>query len=466
MLKDGARNNQLDSEHLSLSTGSNIGVNIIPKIESGNAKIGVVGLGQVGLPTALSFLRIGYSVIGYDTNYHLVEDLSKGITIIPENGIKSLLVEGLTTGKILFESSIHLLVDADVIIVCVPTPLDSELHADLAFLNKALVEIAARCMESQKLIVVESSIPPKTMSTLVLPTLQKSASKKLGIDFLLAFCPERLSPGQALYEISDSDRIIGTSDGQSFEAAKALYSRLTNANVISSNFETVEVSKLAENAFRDVNIAFANELAMVCRGYGVDVRQVINIANTHPRVNILTPGPGVGGPCLPKDPYLLISKANLPSQSLIKHARILNDSMPAYLINLLDSKLASIPESQSKGSVQIGVLGVTYKPDVNDYQNSPAERIISELRRAGYQDITVHDPVCDESFGMKKSTDLKSLVKKSDCVIISTGHGIYESLSPYDFKKSCVIMDAARVLKTTNFIGSGHVYYMAPGLEI
>jgi UDP-N-acetyl-D-mannosaminuronic acid dehydrogenase len=438
---------------------------LVSRIRKKDAEIGVVGLGQVGLPTALSFVKGGFNVTGYDTNSALVNSLSQGITMITENDIKDLLVRAISDKKILFSSSSRSLINSDVVVICVPTPLGTNLEPDLSYLTKAITEIGSCCIKSKKkLIIIESSIPPTTMSVLVSSKLERITGKICGVGFLLAFCPERLSPGQALREISHAVRLIGVSNDESFESAEALYSCLTNAELIKTNFETAEISKLAENAFRDVNIAFANELAMICRDYQADVKEVINIANTHPRVNILDPGPGVGGPCLPKDPYLLTYKSSI-SSSLIRRARSINDSIPAYLVGLLASRIHTRFSDRAKNKIKIGILGVTYKPNVNDYQNSPTERIIFELSKHGYQDISVHDPICKETFGMKSNSDLKSLLKDGDCIIICTGHEVYASLSPGDFKPNCIILDAARLLNKEVFITSGHVHYMAPGLD-
>lgn len=437
---------------------------IITRIKRKDSRIGIVGIGQVGLPTALSFLKAGYYVIGYDTNPHLIENLTSGNTAVHEEGIKDLLIKGLSSRRILFGSSPRILIDADVIILCVPTPLGPDLNVDLSYLRIAITEVASNCMQSKKLLVIESSVPPMTMSGLIVPIIEKISASKLGNGFLLAFCPERLSPGQALAEISEGVRVVGVTDDASYKAVVALYSALNDAKIIKSNFETTEVSKLAENAFRDVNIAFANELAMVCHDYKVDVMEVIQIANTHPRVKIHYPGPGVGGPCLPKDPYLLLPKSSI-STSLIRKARSVNDSMPAYLVDDFVRKIQMLKPDKMKEALKIGILGVTYKPDVNDCQNSPTERIISELLKRGYQDITVHDPICKESFRMRASFDLKPLLKTSDCIIISTGHKIYALLHPDDFKPSCIIVDAPRILRKTEFLGTKHVHYSAPGLD-
>ncbi|MPZ07160.1 MAG: nucleotide sugar dehydrogenase [Nitrososphaeraceae archaeon] len=453
----------INGPSMSQIAGNTSAHDIITRIKTKDVKVGVVGLGQVGLPTALTIAKVGYNVIGYDTNSSLLDELSKGITAIQEDEIKNLLVRGLSTDRIMFGSSYQSLSAADIIIVCVPTPLGRDLSADLSYLSKAVNGIASHCVNSKKLLIIESSIPPMTMSGLVVPILEKATGKKLGSGFLLAFCPERLSPGQALNGISDTVRIIGATDSESYEAAKTLYSNFTDAQLVCSSFETAEVSKLAENAYRDVNIAFANELAMVCQHYNVDVTEVIQIANTHPRVNIHNPGPGVGGPCLPKDPYLLLSKSRI-SASLIEKARSINDSMPRYVVDLMVRKLEIISPAKQANKLKIGILGTAYKPNVNDIQNSPTKRIILELRKRGYTEIIVHDPICKETFGMR-SSDLKSLLKNCDCIILVTGHDAYASLSPNDFKPSCIIVDAARKLRKKEFIGSKRTYYTAPGLD-
>lgn len=434
---------------------------LFKKIKDKTANIGVVGLGQVGLPTSLSFIESGYTVLGYDLNKELIRSLRKGKTQIPENRIKKLLISGVQKNTFKLSASSAILEGSDVIVMCVPTPLSEGNSVNLAYVQNALKDLAKYLMGGMKLVIIESSIPPLTMDAMVVPTLETFTNKKTPSDFLISFCPERVAPGRAISEINTNPRIIGVRDRQSYVATSMLYSKITRNKVIATDFVTAEISKLAENSFRDVNIAFANELAIICQNFGVDVLDVIKTANTHPRVNIHHPSSGVGGPCLPKDPYLLVE--NMGARlSLIRTARSINDSIPAYLVQILCDKLSAIDRKDK--TLKIGILGVAYKADVNDSQYSPARAIISELRISGFKNISVHDPYCHESFGARLEPELNILLMESDCIIISTPHSQYASIKATRFKKNCIVFDPVRVLSANKSYDDRGILYVAPGL--
>ena len=436
---------------------------LIHKIEERVTTICVLGLGQVGLPTAVSFLNIGYKVIGYDVNKKLIEQIKHGVSPIPESGFNDLMLKFIENGMFTATTSPDVLQVSDVIIICVATPLNtSSLTADMSFLKKALDSVA-RYLDSKKLIVIESTIPPKTMREFVIPNLEQLTGKKAGKDFLISFCPERIAPGNALYEFSNNPRVIGADDEDSYLASKSLFSKLTRGGLHRVDTATAEISKLAENTYRDINIALANELAIICEQNGVDVLDVISIANTHPRVSIHKPGPGVGGPCLPKDPYLLLMK-NKADISLVKIARSINDAMPTHVVKtvvkLIESKnIESKNNHQSKDNLSLAILGVSYKANVNDTRYSPTERIVSELMEMGFNNITVHDPYSTQAFGAKFSSDLNLILQRADCVIIATAHSEYSSLTSRDFRRDCIIMDAARILNKMEFMKNDVSYY-------
>ena len=432
-----------------------ISINLVKKIEEKKAIICIIGLGQVGLPTALSFLKLGYHVIGYDIDKKLISDLRHGITLIPEKDFGDLITRFFQNKSFGLSASSEVLPSADVIIICVATPLNkSASGAEMKFLKSAIQEVAKH-LTDLKLIVIESTIPPKTMKDYVIPELERLSSKKAGTDFLVSFCPERISPGNALQEFIDNDRIIGANDELSYRTSLSLFKNLTNGNIHRSDTTAAEIAKLAENSYRDVNIAFANELAIICEESNTDVQDVVRLANTHPRVNIHNPGPGVGGPCLPKDPYLLIMGKNF-DKSIVKAARRINDSMPFYVVDILMRTIRS--HKKAKDNLSVVVLGVSYKSDVNDTRNSPTQSIVMALKKEDFENITLHDPYSDESFGVKFSFDLNSALKNADCVIIATAHSIYSSLKANDFKNGCIIIDAVRLLKKEVFLNSSLIY--------
>jgi UDP-N-acetyl-D-mannosaminuronic acid dehydrogenase len=432
----------------------------IKKITEKESLLCVIGLGQVGLTAALAFLTEGFKVVGYDVNERLVQDLLNGITHIPEKGFKELVTKFQKDNTFTLTTSPDVLSRADIIIICVPTPLDfTGLNADLTYLKKALEDVSKHLADG-KLIIIESTIPPRTMKEFVIPTMEDLSGKKAGKEFLISFCPERMAPGNALQEYRDNAKIIGANDNASSFVAFSLLNSFAKGNIYQVDTTTAEISKLAENSYRDVNIAFANELATICEQSKVDVMEVIKLANTHPRVNIHRPGPGVGGPCLPKDPYLLIMGKQY-EKSIIKIAREINDSMPEHVADTLVRNTKFI-DDKSKANLRIGILGVSYKSNVNDSRYSPTAAIISALRRKGFTDITIHDPYSNELFGAKFSSDLYSVLHSSDCLIIATAHSIYSSIRINDFKEGSVIIDAVRILDKRNF-STDKLTYVALG---
>ena len=428
---------------------------LVKKIEEKKAVICIVGLGQVGLPTALSFLRLGYRVIGYDIDKKLISNLRHGITSIPEKDFSDIITRFLQNKSFGLSASADVLPSADVIIICVATPLNkSGSGANMKFLKSAIEEVAKH-LTAIKLIVIESTIPPKTMKDFIIPEMERRSKLKAGSGFLISFCPERISPGNALQEFIDNDRIIGANDELSYRTSLSLFKNLTNGIIHRADTTAAEIAKLAENSYRDINIAFANELAIICEQANTDVQDVIRLANSHPRVNIHNPGPGVGGPCLPKDPYLLIMGNNF-DRSIVKIARSINDSMPFYVVDILMRTVRS--QKKGKEKLNVVILGVSYKSDVNDARFSPTRSIVLALKKEGFEDITLHDPYSDESFGVKFSFDLNSTLRNADCVIIATAHSIYSSLKSNDFKKGCIIIDAVRLLSKEVFLNSSSIY--------
>lgn len=425
------------------------------KLDGKKAVLCIVGLGQVGLPTALSFLKLGYRVIGYDIDKKLIQNLEAGKNPLPEYGITELITEFLKKNLLSLSFSADVLACADVIIICVPTPLNEDNSgADMKYLKSAVEEIV-RYLDVPKLIIIESTLPPNTMKEFVIPSFEQLSKKTVGSDFFMSFCPERIFPGNALQEFMDNDRIIAANDETSYLLSEHLYKHVTKGTIYRSDTTTAEIAKLAENSYRDINIAFANELALICEQSNVDVQDVIRLANTHPRVNIHRPGPGVGGPCLPKDPYLLIMGKTF-DKSIVRVARHINDSMPFHVVDILVRTIHS--EKKARVNSNIVVLGVSYKSDVNDSRYSPTQSIVFALKQQGFENITLHDPYSHESFGVKFSLDLNSALRNADCVIIATAHSIYSSLKANDFKKGCIIIDSVRLLNKEIFLNSSLIY--------
>jgi len=414
---------------------------LLTLIETKTAKIGIIGLGQVGLPTALSFCDVGFSVVGNDLNQTLLEKLAKGESPFKELGLSNLLKSCVETKKFTVDHNFQkTITDSNIIIVCVPTPLGNSIKPDLSALENVCTLLSELSLD-EKLIIIESSIPPGTMENIVLPYIQKTSK------CWVAFVPERLSPGQAFSEIKTTPRIIGYVDKTSGQLAKSLYEKLVTSQVFLTTAKVAEISKLVENTYRDVNVALANEISMICEKYGVDFVELQKVCNSHPRVNLLDAGPGVGGPCLPKDPYLLLNPFNSKTidSKIIQSARIINDYMPEHVIEIVKSALSKF--SKDLKNSKVTVLGVAYKANVSDTRFSPAKDIISKLVQSGAQ-VHVFDPKTDETFGTAKSPDLWSSVSGSDVLIIVTDHDEFKNLNLHEIKSKMntpILVDTRRI---------------------
>ncbi len=435
------------------------------KIEERKADVCVVGLGQVGMPTALIFADSGFNVTGYDINEKIVNQMNRGVCHFSEPGINELLKECLEKKR--FRASIDFkktLASSDVVIICVPTPLSAENKPNLDFLADACRTLAKNPLKD-KLIVIESSIPPGTTRNLVIPILRKN-KYKLDKDFWVVYIPERLAPGKALEEISKNSRIIGSYDAVGAEIARALYKNIIKSDLLITQVDVAETSKLVENTYRDVNIAFSNETAKICEQLGIDVMEVVRVANTHPRVHVHVPGVGVGGPCIPKDPYLLISpylKLNL-DLDVIPRARAVNEAMPLHLVSLTEKALKEGGISFSDATVLC--LGVAYKGNVSDTRNTPAEDVVRALLDAGSK-VSAYDPFTDETFGAKKCRNLDEGVKSADAVVILTDHDEFRLLDLAKLKKlmkrNAVLVDGRRIYSPAKVKSAG-IRYVAVGL--
>lgn len=431
---------------------------LMKKIMSKSCTVCIVGLGQVGLPTALAFLNAGFRVLGFDINEQLVKGIQDGKSHIPEKGFNELIKKFTKDESFVVTTNSEMISTADIIISCVATPLEPSTRvADMSFLEQAIRNIANN-LTTEKLIVIESTVPPLTMKEFIIPMIEKLSRKSVGKHFLISFCPERIAPGNALEEFAKNSRIIGANDDASYDATLALFKHVSTGALQRADTTAAEMAKLAENTYRDTNIALANELAIICEQSATDVAEVIRLANTHPRVNIHQPGPGVGGPCLPKDPYLLIAKEHI-EHSLVRTARTINDLMPGHVVDVITHYIES--NGRSKQS-SFGVLGVSYKPNVEDTRYSPTKGIIIALKEKGYVDLCVHDPYTSDSFGARYNPDLSSILIDSDCVIIATAHTVYSTLKSEQFKKGSIIMDSVRILNRNDF-KSKDITYLALG---
>ena len=296
------------------------------------------------------------------------------------------------------------------------------------------------------------------MVDLVAPRLELLSKLKAGKDFYLAYVPERIAPGKAIKEFTEGTRLVGGIEENSGQVVGELF-RTVCKKIIETDVTTAEISKLSENTFRDVNIAYANELALICERFGVDVQKVIKLANTHPRVNILMPGPGVGGPCLPKDPFLLIHSLNF-SCSLIRIAREVNDFMPKHMLKLIIKAIKNAKKDIASSNVTI--LGIAYKPDTQDSRLSPARTIIKNLLNLGSK-VIVFDSWCKENFDTERKNSIAEAVKGSDCLVIITKHSEFMNLNLQEIKdlmnSNPSIVDGCRLVDPKLAKKTGFSYY-------
>ena len=380
----------------------------------------VVGLGYIGLPTAATFANSGIKVTGVDNNPEIIKCLLNGKVHIFEPGLQEFVATALEAGMLQISPKP---VIADAFILSVPTPFYGDKKADLSYVISAAESIVP-VLQKGNLVVLESTSPPSTTKNIVLPLLEKSGLRA-GKDFKLAYSPERVLPGQILKELVENARVIGGIDEVSASAGKDLYSIFVKGEIVLTDASTSEMVKIMENTYRDINIAISNEFSRLAERFGVDVWEAIDIANRHPRVKILNPGPGVGGHCISVDPWFFVEAA--PDLTpLIHTARNVNDSQPEYVISVLERILNGV-----RGK-RISALGLAYKPDVDDLRESPAVEITHTLSKAGAV-MTAYEPYGTHIAiqGVKIAKSIKEAVAEADCLLLLVSHSQFIKIDPF-----------------------------------
>lgn len=377
-------------------------------------KICVVGLGYIGLPTASVFARAGYDVLGVDVNKKVVDSLNEGKVTIEEVDLPELVKEVVAKGKLKASLQPE---KSDVFIIAVPTPIHEDHSANVDYVAEATKAIVP-FLEKGNIVIVESTIPPRTMDDLVAPIL-KEAGFDPHKDVHVAHCPERVLPGRILIELIENTRIVGGLTPEAATKAGDVYRAVITGDVIETEAVTAEMSKLMENTFRDVNIALANELAKISARLGVNAHDVIELANKHPRVNIHLPGPGVGGHCLAVDPYFIIEKAREESP-LITEARRINNSMPEFVLEQVKRLTAELDKPS------IAVCGLTYKGNIDDVRESPAIDIAEMLLKNDRYDVRIHDPHVTEEQVSFKLQSLEEAVEGANLLVILVDHNEFK----------------------------------------
>lgn len=397
-------------------------------------KLCVIGLGYIGLPTSVVFAENGWEVTGVDVNELVVSDLNKGKVRIKEDGVDELVEKYVREGN--FTARL-MPVESDVFIIAVPTPLNSDLTANLKHVQNATKSLLS-VLKQGDTIIVESTIPPRTTRDVVAPIL-KEAGFDPGVDVYLAHCPERVLPGKILEELYENNRIVGGINTISAKRAADVYRTFVKGKVIETSSESAEMSKLMENTYRDVNIALANELTKISETLKVDALEVISLANEHPRVNVHQPGPGVGGHCLAVDPYFIIEKDPLTAK-IIGESREINESMPEFVVNQVN-KLA---DKKSK----IAVFGLAYKGNIDDIRESPALKIVNHLYSEGYN-VQAYDPYVKQEQVEFQLYNYEEALHNTDLILILTDHNEFRKI---DWQDTNRLMRQVNVLDTKNCV--------------
>ena len=420
------------------------------RITDGSAKIGIIGLGYVGLPVAALFAQKGFDVVGIDIKPDRVEKINLGISPIEgkEPGLAELIAEVVSNGKLRAATDYGLLKDRDVVLIDVETPVNDDHIPEYHALKDALTLLAG-VMQPGVLVVVESTIMPGTMQKIALPLLEKHSGRTCGDGFYLGNCPERVMPGRLIKNLKQMSRVVGGDSAGTADAMKMLYKQVVEAEVDEADWITAELVKTVENTYRDVQIAFANEVALISEAMGADVWRVRELVRKSPGREMLLPGAGVGGHCIPKDPWLLASAVRGLDVDvrMIPAARAVNSSMPGHVLNLIQNALGDLKNRK------ILLLGYAYLENSDDTRNSPSEDLLQLLKEKDAL-VTVNDPYVE---GYNR--DIYAQAEGCEAAVLMTAHAEYRTI---DFKqlktqmKHPLLIDARNLwdksaLKTAGF---------------
>ena len=412
-------------------------------------KLCVLGLGYIGLPTASTFAINGVKVLGVDTNLRVVETLQKGQIHIHEPGLQELVTQAVQSGNLTASTRVE---EADAFLIAVPTPFKQHEQGDYNGQKFKLADMTAVTAATEaivphlrkgNLVVLESTSPPRTTVDLVKPILERSGLIA-GSDFLLCYSAERVLPGQILRELIENARVIGGVTPESARAGRDLYALFVKGKIIETDATTAEMVKIMENTTRDVNIALANEFSRLAERFGVDVWEAIGLANLHPRINILSPGPGVGGHCISVDPWFFVEAAPQLTP-LIYSARQVNDSQPHFVLEKVKQAFSAraavpgeaLPWSGGDAAMsvlsgkKIAALGLAYKPDVDDLRESPAAEIVHLLQAEGAH-VKAWEPFKPNARldDIRMATDLNDAIRDADMLLLLVKHSEFASLDP------------------------------------
>lgn len=398
--------------------------------------INVIGLGYIGLPTALMFASHGVEVVGTDYNKELVSTLRHGHTTFKEKGLDALYASAVKSG-IEFSTEYK---KTDMYIIAVATPYDKDnKKVDASYVTGAVRDVMKVCPKGAT-VVIESTVSPGTIDKYVRPIIE-SDGFKIGEDINLVHAPERIIPGNMVYELEHNSRTIGADDRAIGEKVKKCYESFCKGEIVVTDIRTAEMTKVVENTFRDINIAFANELVKICRSDNMDALEIISIANRHPRVNILNPGPGVGGHCISVDPWFLVGDYPMFA-NLIRKAREINDSMPEFVLGRISDIM---DENGIKDVSRVGLYGLTYKENVDDYRESPTLQMLECMKRHLSRGVKVYDPFITKDMVENQYHDFDKFLNDIDMIVILVGHD--EIKNNMDKIKDKVILDTRNICR-------------------
>lgn len=392
----------------------------------------IVGLGYIGLPTAAVLASRGYLIHGVEVNPKAIESINSGKAHIVEPDLDMLVKAGVQTGRLKAHPKPT---EADIFMICVPTPITVDLKPELKYVRSGTESICPY-LKPGNLVILESTSPPGT-TELIADIVFKSTSLKPG-EIFFAHAPERVLPGKILREVIENDRIIGGIDDASTEKCAAFYKTFVTGELLLTNARTAETAKLTENAFRDVNIAFANQLSLMCEELSIDVWELIRLANRHPRVNILQPGPGVGGHCIAVDPYFLVACAP-NSTKLMAMAREVNRYKPHWVVDRVKKRAERFKKPR------IACLGLAYKPDIDDLRESPAVEIVEEIQKQIDGDIRIVEPYIHEHPKFKL-VSLEQAIADADIILFLVSHKPFKKIPPHLLAEK-IIIDTCGVLQ-------------------
>lgn len=403
--------------------------------------INIIGLGYIGLPTALMFAKSGVKVVGTDYNEKLIQSLQKGKLTFEEDGLAELFKKALSN-EIKFTTEYQ---KVDTYIIAVPTPYIKESKKlDPRYVISAVNSVLDVC-EKGVVLIIESTMTPGSIDRYIRPEIEKRGFN-IGQDIHLVHAPERIIPGNMIYELEHNSRTIGADNPKIGEKVKELYQSFCKGEITVTDIRSAEMSKVVENTYRDVNIAFANELAKICRSDDMDVYEIIRIANKHPRVNILQPGPGVGGHCISVDPWFLVG--DYPGlANIILTARKINDSMPTHVLKRIRDIMR---EHDIKDISKVGLYGLTYKENVDDTRESPTLQLLERMDEHLAFGVKVFDPFLKERIVDHQFMNFEDFINEIEILVIMVGHD--------HIKENMELVKNKLVLDTKNICNFDGVY--------